>query len=147
MKYLTLELGKETFGLPVDLVQEVLEYTRVTRVPRCPEYLLGILNLRGTIVAVMDLRRRLGIEELPVSVTTRFVVVTLDIDGKETAVAMMADAVRDVVDIEDDEIDPAPTVTGGDENLRGVAKLPDRMVMLLKAETLLNEALLAESFS
>jgi purine-binding chemotaxis protein CheW len=150
VKYLSFELGTETFGVPVELVQEVLEHTRVTRVPRCPDYLLGIINLRGSIVAVMDLRRRLGIEEREITVTTRFVVLNLTIEEQPTQVAVMADTVDEVVDIAADDIDPAPTA-GGDgaanaANLVGVAKLRDRMVLLLDAECLLTGEVLAETF-
>lgn len=148
MKYLSFELGTETFGVPVELVQEVLEHTRVTRVPRCPDYLLGIINLRGSIVAVMDLRRRLGIAEREITVTTRFVVLNLTIEEQPTQVAMMADTVDEVVDIAAEEIDPAP-IAGGDASaatLVGVAKLRDRMVLLLDAELLLTGEVLAETF-
>jgi purine-binding chemotaxis protein CheW len=147
MKFLTLTLGDETFGIPVELVQEVLEHTRVTRVPRCPEFLLGIVNLRGSIVAVMDLRRRLELPERAVSVSTRFVVVNLELDGRHTPVAMMADSVDEVVEIVEDDIDPAPTMDTSGVNLRGVGKLADRMVLLLDVDTLLTDDLLSTSFA
>lgn len=148
MKYLSFELGTETFGVPVALVQEVLEHTNVTRVPRCPDFLLGIINLRGSIVAVMDLRRRLGIEERAVSVHTRFVVLNLTVEGHHTPVAMMADSVHEVVEIADDDIDPAPTAdtTATSADLVGVGKCEGGMILLLDATSLLTAELLEESF-
>lgn len=148
MKYLAFELDDETFGVPVELVQEVLEHTTVTRVPRCPEFLLGIINLRGSIVAVMDLRRRLGIEERKISVDTRLVVINLTIEEHDTAVALMADSVHEVVEIADDDIDPAPTVdtSATSADLIGVGKRNEAMILLLDASSLLTAQLLEQSF-
>ncbi|NBC29269.1 MAG: chemotaxis protein CheW, partial [Spirochaetes bacterium] len=103
-KYLTFSVGDERYGVKVTQVEEVLEYQRITRVPRCPAFLLGVINVRGRLIPVMDMRLRLGLEQSEVAVETRIVVMTVAYGDEELSIGALVDSVHGVVDIEADRI-------------------------------------------
>ena len=118
--YLTFALGEERFAIPVDLVQEVVEPGHVTKVPNAPDYMLGIINLRGRVLPLLDTRLKLG---LPAAARTqRSRIMVLDIhtgDDKNLQIGAMVDIAREVVEITDSEIQAAPDF----ENLKTVAPI------------------------
>lgn len=118
--YLTFSLGEEKFAIPVDQVQEVVELGQVTKVPNAPEYMLGIINLRGRVLPLLDTKLKLG---LPATIKTqKSRIMVLDIlseDDKNLQIGAMVDVAREVVEVGQHEIQDAP----GFENLKTTAPI------------------------
>lgn len=128
-KYLVFQIGNETYGVPLLQVQEIRTYTPATRVPNAPEYVLGVVNLRGNIIAVIDARARFGLPPLPDEEST--VVVVVHVNGKTFGLRL--DSVSDVVDIPVDQIQPTPPIASEATQrfLSGVVQVGERVVILL----------------
>ena len=133
----TFRLANETYGINVMQVQEVLRVTEIAPVPGAPDYVLGILNLRGNVVTVIDTRRRLGLPSREPDEATRIVIIETD----RHVVGIMVDAVAEVVDLQSSEIDTAPSV-GSEESARyiqGVANHADNLLILVDLNKLLTD--------
>lgn len=110
VQYLTFKLDGEVFSTEISRVREVLEYTDITRVPRTPDYMKGVINLRGSVVPVIDLRLQFGMSEGERTVDTCIIIIEVDIDEKTTVLGALADLVQEVVDIRPEQLEPAPTL-------------------------------------
>src|SRR5581483_9264211 len=106
--YITFKLGEELFAINVNQVREVLETSRFTRVPTAPDYMRGLVNVRGKAIPVVDLRLRFGLERGTETVNTSVIVLELEIDGQSTVLGGIADSVHEVIVIEPGNIDPPP---------------------------------------
>jgi purine-binding chemotaxis protein CheW len=139
-QYLTFTLAGEQYAVPVGKVREVLEYTRITRLPRTADFMKGLINLRGDGVPVIDLRLKFGMEETPVGKDTAIVV--LDVGGGNGGVVVgaLADAVHEVVEIGADRIEPAPRfgTRVEAEFIKGVGKRDGRFVIILDIDRIFN---------
>ena len=135
IQQLTVSLGAEEYGIDILAVREIRGWTPVTRIPQAPSYVLGVLNLRGAIVPVLDLRLRFGLAREEYTATTVTVVVT--VAGRLFGVVV--DAVSDVLDVEADQIRPVPDMgtTVDTEYLKGLTSIGERMVLLLDVDKLL----------
>jgi purine-binding chemotaxis protein CheW len=132
-KFLTFRLGSETFSVDVSQVREILDQTEVTMVPQTPDYMLGVINLRGSVVPVVDLRQRFGIEAAARTRDSCIIVMELIIEGEQTVIGALTDAVEEVVDISREDIEPPPRL-GNQMNvdfIRGVGKRDDQFFMIL----------------
>ncbi|RDS78971.1 chemotaxis protein CheW [Dyella monticola] len=134
-QYLTVNLAHEEYGIDILAVREIRGWTPVTRIPQSPHYVLGVLNLRGAIVPVIDLRLRFGLTREEYNATTVTVIIT--VSGRQFGVVV--DAVSDVLDVTSDAIRPVPDMgtTVDTEYLKGLTSAGDRMVLLLDADKLL----------
>jgi purine-binding chemotaxis protein CheW len=134
-------LAREEYGVDVKQVQEIRRVGEITSVPRAPEFVRGVINLRGRILPVLDLRRRLGLGEVQVERATRIVVVRL----KERLLGLLVDGASQVLKVPLSRIEPAPeeVVQKGGDYIRGVAKLDDRLIILVDLERLLSGELAA----
>ena len=124
------KLRNEEYGFSILNVQEIKGLTDITRVPFAPEFIKGVINLRGSVLPVIDLKKRLGLEDTPYTANTRIVIVQYD----EVAVGMLVDAVTEVRTINADDIDTSRTVTGNDSNskfISGIRKVDDRLIIQL----------------
>jgi purine-binding chemotaxis protein CheW len=132
-QFATFYLGGMFFGVEVLNVQEVIRYQEMTRVPKAPPMIRGLINLRGQIVTAIDLRRRLELPARPAGQLPMNVVVRSE-DG---ATSLLVDEIGDVVEIEDQAFEPTPeTLKGvGRELIRGVYKLKERLLLILDTET------------
>lgn len=142
-QYLTFYLDQEEYALSVTRVQEVLELTEPSRLPQMPYYMKGIINLRDTVLPVVDMRRRFGLEEVERTVESAVVVMELSpADEKEgtTTVGCLVDAVDAVVEIEPTQIEAPPEIGSSVDSdfLEGIAKVEERFVMLLDPDALFN---------
>ncbi|TVR58487.1 MAG: purine-binding chemotaxis protein CheW [Spirochaetaceae bacterium] len=148
-KYLVFLLGDEAYAVEVVRVEEVLEFTTIARVPRTPDFLLGVINLRGRVLPVMDLRSRLGLEAVEHTDETRLIVINTRCGGEQISLTALADSVVGVLDIGNDAIEPAPRFGDLADStiLAGLARMPDRIVLLMDADRLLTAELLAESYA
>jgi len=134
-QYLTVNLADEEYGVDILAVREIRGWTPVTRIPQAPSYVLGVLNLRGAIVPVLDLRLRFGLAREEYTATTVTVIVT--VAGRNFGVVV--DAVSDVVDVDAAAVRPVPDMgTAVDtEYLKGLTSVGERMVLLLDVDRLL----------
>lgn len=136
-QYVTFRLDDETYGINVMQIQEVLRYTEIAPVPGAPDYVLGIINLRGNVVTVIDTRQRFGLSQSDVSDQTRIVV--LEIDGQ--VVGVLVDSVAEVVYLKQSEVETAPNV-GNEESARfiqGVCNKNGELIILVEFEKMLSE--------
>ena len=134
-QFLTFALGAEEYGVAILNVQEIKGYAPVTPIPNTPAYVKGVMNLRGTIVPVIDLRVRLGMPAVEYSPFTVIVVMTVG----TTVVGVIVDAVSDVVTVADGEMQAAPSF-GTDVDVRfvaSIAQVGEKLVVLLDAERML----------
>lgn len=135
LQQLTFSLADEEYGVDILTVREIRGWSRVTRIPQAPDYLLGVLNLRGAIVPIMDLRLRFGLQRESYGDETVMIIVAL----AERLFGIVVDAVSDVVDIDPSAIRPVPDMGAVVDTryLKGLATHVERMVMLLDVEKLM----------
>jgi purine-binding chemotaxis protein CheW len=138
----TFFLEREEYGVDVRQVQEIRRLTEITTLPRAPEFVRGVINLRGRILPVLDLKRKLGLGELTGGASARIVVVRL----KERLLGLLVDGASQVLKVPVSRIEPPPdeVVDKGGDYIRGVAKLDDRLIILVDLERLLAHELRAE---
>lgn len=137
LQWVTFCLDNETYGINVMQVQEVLRVTEIAPVPGAANHVLGIINLRGNVVTVMDTRRRFGLSQREVDDSSRIVI----IEASEQVVGMLVDSVAEVVYLRASEIDSAPNV-GNEENskfIQGVCNRNDELLILVDLNKLLTE--------
>jgi purine-binding chemotaxis protein CheW len=135
LQQLTFDLAGEEYGVEILAVREIRGWSRVTRIPQTPAYLLGVLNLRGAIVPIMDLRLRFGLERESYGDGTVVIIVALG----ERLFGIVVDAVSDVIDIDPASVKPVPDMGAVVDTryLKGLATHVERMVMLLDVEKLM----------
>jgi purine-binding chemotaxis protein CheW len=146
-QYLSFLLGGEEYGVDIQKVQEIKGWDTVTRVPYSPPYVLGVINLRGSIVPVIDLRLRFGLEKVPHDATTVIIVVHVPGDRGERTVGMVVDAVADVYDVAGANILPPPEALGSVEKVfvRGLANQDGKMLILIDVDGLVISSVVGES--
>lgn len=134
---LTFKLQGETFAVEVDQVQEIIDPLPMTRVPNAQPFCPGLINVRGAVVPIVDLQYRLGMPPRAASPDTRIVVLETRIDDDPIKVALIADSVSEVIEVDLSTIEPVPELgtRWPVQYLSGVAKMGERLVILLNAET------------
>jgi len=144
--YLTFTLEGELYAVNVTKVREVLEYSRITRLPRSADYLRGLINLRGSSVPVVDLRRRFGFPEAGRLEGSSIIVLELAADSGQAVVGALADQVHEVVELADGAIESAPRFGSSlsADFIRGVARRNEDFVIILDVDRILAERELAE---
>lgn len=133
-QYLTFKLDEEVFALDITKVREVLDYTTSTRVPRTPAFMRGVINLRGNVVPVIDLRLKFGMPRAEDTVNSCIIIteVTVD-DGDRTVLGCLADSVQEVLDLETENIAPAPRIGRKlrTDFIKSMGKRGDRLLIIL----------------
>jgi len=144
-QYVTFSLGDELFGVEVTRAREILSVTPVTKVPQTPEYLLGVINLRGQVVPVVDMRLKLGLPVGEETEDTCVIVVEVLVDGESIIVGALADAVREVLEIRSDQIEPAPRLGTRlkTEFITGMGKVDEQFLILLNIDRVFSSEELA----
>jgi purine-binding chemotaxis protein CheW len=137
-QYLTFNLGEESFAIDVAHVREILEFTTVTKVPRTPEFMRGVINLRGSVVPVMDMRLKFGLVKTEKTVNTCIIVVEVAVDEETTVLGALVDSVQEVFELEANQIEPSPKMGTGlrTEFIKGIGKRDDRFVIILDVDKL-----------
>ena len=107
-QYLTFKLGDEVFAIEVSKVREVLDFPAITKIPRTPDFMSGVINLRGNVVPVVDLRLCFEMSKTEKTLNTCIVVMEMLLDGESTVIGALADSVEEVIDLEPEQIQPAP---------------------------------------
>ena len=137
LQWVTFRLEGETYGINVMQVQEVLRHSEIAPVPGAPSYVLGIINLRGNVVTVIDTRQRFGLVSAPVTDQTRIVIIEAD----RQVIGILVDSVAEVVYLRQSEIETAPNV-GTDESakfIQGVSNKNDELLILVDLEKMMTE--------
>ncbi|NWN91679.1 chemotaxis protein CheW [Marinobacter adhaerens] len=137
LQYVTFQLENETYGLNVMQIQEVLRYTEIAPVPGAPDYVLGIINLRGNVVTVIDTRRRFGLADAEVTDASRVVVM----ESGDQVMGILVDSVAEVVYLKASEIETAPNV-GNEESARfiqGVCNKDGELIILVDFDKMLTD--------
>ncbi len=132
-QYLTFKLDEEVFALDIGKVREVLDFTSITKVPRTPEFMRGVINLRGSVVPVVDLRLKFGMPKTEKTVNTCIIIVEVTVDNETTILGALADSVQEVLDLEPGHIEPAPKIGTrlNTEFIKGMGKRDNRFIIIL----------------
>lgn len=132
----SFRLAKEEYGLNIMRVQEIILIGEITEVPEVPEYIRGLINLRGQVIPIVDLRKRFGLEACESTEHTRIIVV----NAQDTTFGIVVDAVSEVQRIDEEQIEPPPTGLVGLEHayIHGLVKMEDKIMILLNLEGILN---------
>ncbi|CAG8998361.1 MAG: Chemotaxis protein CheW [Candidatus Celerinatantimonas neptuna] len=137
LQWVTFQLENETYGINVMQVQEVLRYSEIAPVPGAPDYVLGIINLRGNVVTVIDTRSRFGLSSAEVTDNSRIVI----IEAEKQVIGILVDSVAEVVYLRGSEIDTAPNV-GTEESakfIQGVSNRDGQLLILVDLNKLLSD--------
>ncbi|MEW6439867.1 MAG: chemotaxis protein CheW [bacterium] len=148
-KYLTFRLGAEEYGLEILKVREIIGLMNVTPVPRTPHYIRGVINLRGKVIPVIDLRRRFRMEEVEDTEQTCIIVVEVAAQGEAAEMGVLVDTVSEVLDIGQTEIQQTPSFGEGIDTdfILGLAKAKGSVKILLNLEQVLTQQETAEAMS
>ena len=133
-------LGDEAFGVDIEQVREIIKMTDITQMPNAPEFVEGIINLRGQITTIMDLRKRLGIKVSEADVHTRIIVH----EASGSTLGMIVDSVTEVIKLNGKDIDPPSEASTNAKYIKGVGKLGDRLLILLDINKVLSQEELAQ---
>lgn len=136
IQLVTFSIGEEEFGVDILKVQEIIRTMEITRVPRAPEFVEGVINLRGKVIPIIDLRRRFGLPTRDHDQNTRIIVIEIS----SMVVGFVVDSVSEVLRIPEGTVEPPPPVVSGleSEYISGVGKLEDRLLILLDLDRLLS---------
>lgn len=144
-QYLTFMLSGEEYGVDILTVQELRGWEETTPIPNTPSFVLGVINLRGVVVPIVDLRDRFGLERMEYGPTTVVIIVKVDAGGKDRVLGIVVDAVSEVYDINKEDMQPPPDMEGSIsiDFVTGLATMDDKMVILLDINKLVNEGILS----
>lgn len=136
LQLVTFSIGEEEFGVDILKVQEIIRTMEITKVPRAPEFVEGVINLRGKVIPIIDLRRRFGLDFKEHDKDTRIIVIEIN----NIVVGFVVDAVSEVLRIPTNTVEPPPPVVAGVDSdyISGVGKLQDRLLILLDLDKLLS---------
>jgi len=145
-QYLTFKLADEVFALDIGKVREVLDFTTVTKVPQTPDFMRGVINLRGNVVPVVDMRLKFGMSRTEKTVNTCVIITEIVVDRETTVVGAMADSVQEVLDLEPEEIEPPPRIGAklNTDFIRGMGKHSDQFIMILDIDKVFSADELSE---
>jgi len=140
IQYLTFKLEDEVFALEITKVREVLEFSTVTKVPRTPDFMRGVINLRGGVVPVIDLRLKFGMAVTEKTVDTCVIITEVEMEGDTLVLGALADSVQEVFDLEQDQIEPAPRIGAKMKTdfIKGMGKRDDEFIIILDIDKILS---------
>ena len=132
-QYITFKLGDELFAINVTQVREVLDLSLITKVPTAPDYMRGVVNVRGNAIPVVDLRLKFGLAKGTDTVQTRIVVLELELDGEKVILGGLADSVHEVIELEPGQIEDPPRIgmRWKTELIQGMGKRADQFIIIL----------------
>jgi purine-binding chemotaxis protein CheW len=144
-QFLSFNLADEVFAVDITKVREVLDFTSVTKVPQTPDFMRGVINLRGSVVPVADMRLKFGMSETEHTVSTCIIIVEVVLEEETVVIGALADSVREVFDLDNDQIEPAPKIGThlNTEFLRGMGKKEDEFILILDIDKVFSSEKLA----
>ena len=143
--YITFSLEDEMFAVDVSQVREILDSTRITKIPRAPEFMRGVINVRGSVVPVVDMRMKFGMASAESTANTRIIVLELNLDGETLVLGALADSVNDVIELEQSQIEDPPRIGSRwkTEFIKGIGKRNDEFIILLDIDRIFSSDELA----
>ena len=143
--YLTFKLADEVFSIDVSQVREVLDLTSITKVPKAPEFMRGVINVRGNVVPVVDMRVKFGMSRVEGTVNTRIIVMDLTLDEENVVLGAIADSVHEVLELDPGQIEPPPKIGNRwrTEFIKGIGKRDDEFIMMLDVDRVFSSEELA----
>ncbi len=143
-QYLTFILGGEEYGVDIMRVQEIRGWESATSIPNTPDFILGVINLRGAVVPIIDLRSRFGLESAEFSRTTVVIVVKIEDEAGDRIMGMVVDAVSEVYNVSEDMLREAPDLGGAinTDFVKGLATVDEKMIILLDVDLLIKKGVL-----
>lgn len=141
LQVLSFELDNDHFAIEIGIIQEVIEYRKVTRVPRSPEFMQGVINLRGQVIPVVDLRVYFGMSTKEANLDTCIIIIDIEVDNEACAIGIVADSVQEVVEFDVTEIRPAPKIGLSVDNrfIYGMVEQDKNIMVLLSVQKVFNE--------
>jgi purine-binding chemotaxis protein CheW len=135
-QYLTFKLGEEMFALDVAQVREILDFTTITKVPRAPAFMRGVINVRGSVVPVVDMRLKFEMPQAEKTVDTRIVVMEITLEGEICVIGALADAVHNVIEMEPGQIEATPRIGAkwNTDFIKGIGKHHDQFIIILDVD-------------
>ncbi len=142
---LTFKLDDDIFALDITKVREVLDFTTITKVPWTPEFMRGVINLRGSVVPVVDLRLKFGMTKTEKTVNTCIIIVEVTVDNETAILGAFADSVQEVMDLEAGQIEPAPKIGTrlNTEFIKGMGKQNNNFIIILDIDKVFSTSELA----
>lgn len=148
-QYLTFTLDSEIFALEISKVREVLDFTEVTRIPQTPTYMRGVINLRGTVVPVIDIRNKFAISTADDTINTCIIITEVQFEDTTSVIGALVDSVQEVLDIGSDQIEPPPQIGSrmNTDFLHGMGKHNNHFILILNIDKVFasDELLLLQS--
>ena len=144
-QYLTFKLDGEIFALDISKVREVLDFTTITKVPQTPDFMLGVINLRGGAVPVVDMRLKFGMAATEMTVNTCIIITEIEIDEETVVLGALVDSVQEVIDLDPDRIEPPPRIGARLKTklIKGMARREDQFIILLDLDKIFSSEDLA----
>lgn len=141
-QFLTFTLADEVFAVEIGRVKEVLEYTALTKVPRTPVAMCGVINLRGSVVPVMDMRVKFGMSQSDRTVNTCIIIIEVTVDENKVVLGAMADSVKEVMSLDPGQVDPPPKIGTSlrTDFIRGMGRQGDHFIIILDADKAFSES-------
>ena len=135
-QFLAFKLADEVFAFDISKVREVLEFNVVTKVPQTPEMMKGVINLRGSVVPVIDMRIKFGMGETEKTVNTVIIIIEVELDNESTMIGALVDSVKEVMDLDAEHIEPPPSIGTGlnTEFIKGMGKQDGQFIIILEIE-------------
>lgn len=139
-KYLTFNLSQETYGIEILKVQEIIGLMNITKFPKAPSFIRGVINLRGKVIPVIDIRNKFGLEEIEDSEKTCIVVVQIEQENEVYCEGILVDEVSEVMDINQENIDNAPSFELEEERefIKGIGKIGEKVIILLDVSKIIS---------
>ncbi len=140
-QYLTFRLDDEVFALDITQVREVLDYTAITRVPRTPDFMCGVINLRGSVVPVVDMRQKFAMPKTEKTVNTCIIIVEIKTADEDVLIGALADSVQEVIELEPENIEPAPRIGSGlkVDFIKGMGKRGEKFLIILDIDRVFSQ--------
>jgi len=140
-QYLTFTLAGELFALDIGKTREVLDFTGATKLPQTPDYMCGVINLRGSVVPVVDMRLKLGMTKTQKTMNSCVIIVEVEIDGEKVVMGAMADTVQEVLNLEPDQIEPPPRIGTklNTDFIHGMGKHTDQFIIILDIDKIFSD--------
>jgi len=132
-QYLTFKLDDEVFVLDIGKVREVLDFTSIAKVPQTPDFMLGVINLRGSVVPVVDMRLKFAMTRTETTVNTCIIIVEIEIDGENNVLGALVDSVQEVMDLDPGQIEPPPRIGTrlNTKFIKGMGKRDNQFIIIL----------------
>jgi len=135
-QYLTFILDEEVFALDIATVREVLDFTKITKVPQTPDFMMGVINLRGSVMPVVDMRLKFGLSKTELTVNTCIIIVEIELDGEITLLGALVDSVQEVIELDPEHIEPPPRIGTrlNTKFIKGMGKQDDRFLIIVEID-------------